>query len=153
MFILGMISVFVGISLLAPDESKGGEVKDSPLVSVTSSSVSADVDRMVMMPPEDSQIKDMTSLGQAMLTKARNLAVKAKNVCSLSLGLGEDSIHASSVLVMPMVSSKMTGVRKSGFERGKFFSHGGTSLGWSSRMTTDEDGAKLMEETTSLLIE
>ncbi|KAM7509345.1 hypothetical protein LguiA_019798 [Lonicera macranthoides] len=154
MFILGMISVFVGISLLAPDESKGGEVKDSPLVSVTSSNTSPDVDRLVM-PPEDSQIKDMRSLGQAMLTKARNLAVKAKNVCSLSLGLGEDSIHASSVLVMPMVSSKMTGFRKSGFERGKFFyhSHGSGSSGWSSRMTADEDGAKLLEETTSMLIE
>ena len=29
MFILGMMSVFVGISLLAPDEPRGSEVKDS----------------------------------------------------------------------------------------------------------------------------
>jgi hypothetical protein len=161
MFILGMVSVFVGISLLAPDESKGGEVKDSPLVSVTSSS---DTDRIAMMSHEESQIKDMTSLGQikdmtslgqAVLTKARILAIKAKNVCSLSLGFGDDSIHASSVLVMPMVSSKMTGFRRSGSERRKFsFSPSHGNRGWSSRMTTNDGNAKSMEEeSTSLLIE
>lgn len=35
--------------------------------------------------------------------------------CSFSLGLGEDSIHASSVFVMPVVSSRMTGFRGTGF--------------------------------------
>ena len=71
MFILGMMSVFIGISLLAPDESKGNfimgvanfkhienkagnlfwkfsgsEVKDnSSLVSVVSSSISTEEDR------------------------------------------------------------------------------------------------------------
>ncbi|KAK2968836.1 hypothetical protein RJ640_028229 [Escallonia rubra] len=49
MFILGMISVFIGISLLAPDESKGGEDKESSLVSVTSSSMSTDVDRYTIL--------------------------------------------------------------------------------------------------------
>lgn len=39
--------------------------------------------------------------------------------CSLSLGLGEDSIHASSVLVMPMVSSKITGFRGNRFDKTK----------------------------------
>lgn len=45
MFILGMMCVFIGISLLAPDELKGSEVKDSSLVSVVSSSMSTEVDR------------------------------------------------------------------------------------------------------------
>ncbi|KAK3011346.1 hypothetical protein RJ639_012797 [Escallonia herrerae] len=143
MFILGMISVFVGISLLASDESKGGEDKDSSLVSVTSSSMSTDVDRVVM-PSEDSEIKDVRSLGRAMLLKFANVVLKAKAACSLSLGLGEDSIHASSVLVMPMVSSKITGFRGSGFERRKFLSHG-----W-SRIVGDEDREKMLE-TTSML--
>ncbi|KAA8548310.1 hypothetical protein F0562_004739 [Nyssa sinensis] len=146
MFILGMISVFIGISLLAPDESKGGEVKDSSLISVTSSSPSTDVDRL-LIPSEDPQIKDMRSLVRVMLMKASNMIVKAKTACSLSLGLGEDSIHASSVLVMPMVSSKITGFRGSGFDRAKFFSL--RSHGW-SRITVDEDGVKMLE-TTSML--
>lgn len=35
----------------------------------------------------------------------------------MSLGLGEDSLNASSALVMPMVSSKMTGFRGNAFDR------------------------------------
>ncbi|KAA8530041.1 hypothetical protein F0562_004750 [Nyssa sinensis] len=148
MFILGMISVFIGISLLAPDETKGGEVQDSSLVSVTSSSHSTDVDRPVV-PSEDTQIKDMRSLVRVLLMKASNMVVKAKTACSLSLGLGEDSIHASSVLVMPMVSSKITGFRGGGFDQTKLFSL--RSPGW-CKISVDEDGAKLLE-TTSMLSE
>ena len=66
--------------------------------------------------------------------------------CSLSLGLGEDSIHASSVLVMPMVSSKITGFRGSGLDRARFFPR---SSGW-SKISGDEDGMKMLE-TTSML--
>ncbi|XP_059643207.1 probable magnesium transporter NIPA8 [Cornus florida] len=146
MFILGMISVFIGISLLAPDESKGGEVKDSSLISVTSSNVSTDADRL-LMPSEDAQIKDMRSLGRAMLVKAADMVVKAKTACSLSLGLGEDSIHASSVLVMPMVSSKITGFRGSGFDRARFFSL--RNPGW-SKISVEDDGAEVLETTTML---
>ncbi|KAE9446109.1 hypothetical protein C3L33_22067, partial [Rhododendron williamsianum] len=140
MFIVGMISVFIGISLLAPDEAKGGEVKDSALVSVASSSISTDVDRC------NTQIKDIRSLVQAMRVKAAEVLVKAKAACSLSLGLGENSLHASSVLVMPMVSSKMTGFRGSGFDRTKFSLR---SSGW-TQISGDEDTEKMLE-TTSML--
>ena len=50
-----------------------------------------------------------------------------QNACAFSLGFGEDSINASAVLVMPMVSSKITGFRGSGFERS----------GWTKISTTD----------------
>ncbi|GFZ16259.1 magnesium transporter, putative [Actinidia rufa] len=140
MFILGMISVFIGISLLAPDDAKGGEVKDSALVSVASSRISTDVDRLVV-PSEDTEIKDTKSAVRVVLMKAVDVAA-----CSLSLGLGEDSIHASSVLVMPMVSSKITGFRGSGLDRARFFRR---SSGW-SKISGDEDGMKMLE-TTSML--
>ncbi|KAI3472619.1 hypothetical protein Pfo_029189 [Paulownia fortunei] len=143
MFILGMISVFIGISLLAPDESKGGEIKDTALISVTASQPH-DVDRFVM-PSEDSQIKDMRSLVRMVRMKAVNLIVKTKAACSLSLGLGEESIHASSVLVMPMVSSKITGFRGNGLNRNKLFSF--RAPGWSR---IDEDGENLLQTTTIL---
>ncbi|XP_076923248.1 putative magnesium transporter NIPA8 [Bidens hawaiensis] len=65
MFILGMISVFIGISLLAPDESKGGEVMDSQLSSITSSKVNTDLERLT----EDSPITNMKSFARAMATK------------------------------------------------------------------------------------
>ncbi|GMP29936.1 hypothetical protein CsSME_00004836 [Camellia sinensis var. sinensis] len=144
MFILGMISVFIGISLLAPDEAKGGEAKDSALVSVASSSLSTEVDRLVVL-PEDTQIKDMRSLVRAMVMKAANMVVKAKAACSLSIGLGEDTIHASSVLVMPMVSSKINGFRGSSFDRAKFSNT--RRYGWSNISGEDEEGMKMLETT------
>lgn len=146
MFVLGVIFVFIGISLLAPDDSKGAEGKDTSLVSVTSS-LSTDTERLVM-PTEDSQIKDTSSFARTVKLKAANLMVKAKAACSLSLGLGEDSLHASSVLVMPMVSSKITGFRGNGFGRTKLFSARGS--GWSKLSVDEEDGGDVLE-TTSML--
>lgn len=139
MFILGMVSVFVGISLLAPDESKGGEIKDITSTAMTSSSLPTDVDRLATS-SEDSQIKDMRSLGRAMLMKVANVALKAKAAWSLSLGLGEDT---PSVLVMPMVSSRITGFRGSSFHRPKLFSSHRSS-DW-SKIAVDEDSANLLD--------
>lgn len=145
MFILGMISVFVGISLLAPDESKGGEVKDGSLV-LTTSNLLQDEERL-LMPSEDSQIKDIRSFGRVMLMKAANMIVKAKAACSVSLGFGEDSLHASSVLVMPMVSSKITGFRGGGLDRAKLLSARGP--GW-NKFAVDKDSEKILETTAML---
>nr|GLL16385.1 probable magnesium transporter NIPA8 [Ipomoea trifida] len=133
MFVLGVMCVFIGISLLAPDDSKGTETKDSSLVSA--SSLSNDVERLIM-PLEDPQLKDVKSFSHLVLMKAVNLIVKAKAACSLSLGLGDDSLQASSVLVMPMVSSKMTGFRGNGVDQAKLFSARGQ--GW-RRISVDED--------------
>ncbi|KAL3653904.1 hypothetical protein CASFOL_003585 [Castilleja foliolosa] len=143
MFILGMISVFIGISLLAPDESKGGEIKDTTLISVEATHPS-DVDRFVT-PFEDSQIKDMGLLRRIVWIKAADLIDRIKAACSLSLGLGEESIHASSVLTMPMVSSKITGFRGNVLERNKFSFK---SLPDWNRI--DEDSEKLLQTTTIL---
>ncbi|XAR52066.1 hypothetical protein NMG60_11006919 [Bertholletia excelsa] len=147
MFIIGMFSVFIGISLLAPDEIKGGETKDSALASIASSSITTDAERLTV-PPEGNQVKDMRSLMRTMLMKAADMAIKAKVACSLSLGLGEDSIHASSVLVMPMVSSKITGFRGSGFDRPKLSPL--RSTGW-DKITGDENAVKMLEETSRLI--
>lgn len=142
MFILGMMSVFIGISLLAPDESKGSEVKDnSSLVSVVSSSISTEEDRLVE-PSEDAHSKDPRSFMQGVVMKAMDIIAKAKTACALSLGVGEDSINASAVLVMPMMSSKITGFRGNGFDRAKIFSL--RNAGW-SKISTDEDGAKMLD--------
>lgn len=143
MFILGMMSVFIGISLLAPDESKGSEVKDnSSLVSVVSSSISTEEDRLVE-PSEDAHSKDPRSFMQGVVMKAMDIIAKAKTACALSLGVGEDSINASAVLVMPMMSSKITGFRGNGFDRAKIFSL--RNAGW-SKISMDEDGAKMLDK-------
>lgn len=65
-----------------------------------------------------------------------------QTACALSLGSGEDSINASAVLVMPMVSSKITGFRGSGFDRAKIFSL--RNAGW-SKISMDEEGAKMLD--------
>ncbi|KDP41887.1 hypothetical protein JCGZ_26905 [Jatropha curcas] len=139
MFILGMTCVFIGISLLAPDEPRGGEVKDNAsLVSVMSSSES---DRLVN-PVEDAHNNDPRTFVQGVTAKAMEVLAKAKAACSLSLGFGEDSINASAVLVMPMVSSKITGFRGSVFDRPKIFSL--RNSGW-SKISMDEDGVKVLD--------
>ncbi|KAI6700908.1 hypothetical protein NL676_015232 [Syzygium grande] len=142
MFILGMTSVFVGISLLAPDESRGGEVKDNPsLSSVTSSGISSEADRLIVS-SGDGHSKEMRSFVQEMTLRITDILVRAKNACSVSLGFTDDSINASAVLVMPMVSSKITGFRSTGFDRSKVLSM--KNFGW-SRISLDEEGAKMMD--------
>ncbi|KAH0973480.1 hypothetical protein GBA52_025636 [Prunus armeniaca] len=142
MFILGMMSVFVGISLLAPDDSKGAEVKDnSSLVSVMSSTIPKEAGRLAV-PSEDVQIRDTRSFVQGILMKISDTIVKAKTACALSLGFGEDSINASAVLVMPMVSSKITGFRGNGFDRAKIFSMKNSD--W-TKISMDEDATKMLE--------
>ncbi|KAI3825336.1 hypothetical protein L1987_06818 [Smallanthus sonchifolius] len=75
-----MISVFIGISLLAPDDSKGGEVMDSP-----SSKVNTDVESLLI--EELPSIKDMKSLARAVATKATAATMRANSTCTLLLGI------------------------------------------------------------------
>ncbi|KAI3409162.1 putative magnesium transporter [Psidium guajava] len=147
MFILGMTSVFVGISLLAPDESRGGEVKDNPsLASVTSSGISSEADRLIA-PCGDGHSKETRSFMQELTFRIMDILVRAKNACSVSLGFTDVSINASAVLVMPMVSSKITGFRGTGFDRSKVFSM--KNFGW-SRISLDEEGAKMVDSAVVL---
>lgn len=126
----------------------------------------------ISMPPEESKITDMKSFSNTMRMKAANLIVKTKVIYviyiavfsltvhrdvkistsitlqaafSLSFGFGEESINASAVLVMPMVSSKITGFRGNGLDRTKLFSFRTPS--WSR---IDEDGENLLETTAML---
>lgn len=145
MFIMGMISVFIGISLLAPDETKGGEGKDSSLDAITSSGVPTDEERLVTS--EETEITDRKAYLRLMLTKATNVLAKAKTGCLLALGLGEDTINASSVLVMPMVSSKITGFRGNAADRAKYLPM--RNSGW-SKIPMDEDSAKLIETSSTV---
>ena len=68
-----------------------------------------------------------------------------QTACLLALGLGEDAINASSVLVMPMLSSKMTGFRGDAADRAKYFPM--RNAGW-SKILMDEDSAKLIEKSS-----
>ncbi|KAL5864645.1 hypothetical protein ACOSQ3_002159 [Xanthoceras sorbifolium] len=149
MFIMGMLSVFIGISLLAPDESKGAEIKDnSSLVSVMSKSMSTEVDGLIPS-SGDAQNRETRSFVQGVSKKISDAIAKAKSVCTLSLGFGEDSINASAILVMPMVSSKITtGFRGNKLDRVKIFSL--RNSGW-SRISMDEEGEKMLHNDSSVL--
>ncbi|RLN08003.1 putative magnesium transporter NIPA8 isoform X1 [Panicum miliaceum] len=115
MFVLGMTFVFLGISLLAPDDSKAADTKDAS--SATEESV-IDMDRNGKMHMEETQADGSNSFVTSVKVKAKRVLLKAKSACSMSLGLGEESISASSVLAMPMVSSRTTGFR--GNDRSKY---------------------------------
>ncbi|AQK52785.1 putative magnesium transporter NIPA8 [Zea mays] len=99
MVVLGMTFVFVGISLLAPDDTKGLNGK---------------------MQMEETDTDDSNSFVTSVKAKAKRVLLKAKSACSMSLGLGEDTISASSVLAMPMVSSRTTGFRGIEDDRSKY---------------------------------
>lgn len=72
-----------------------------------------------------------------------------QTACSMSLGLGEDSINASAVLVMPMVSSKINGFRGNRLDRAKLFNVKNSGSDWSG-ISIDEEGAKLLETSAGL---
>ncbi|XP_061375704.1 probable magnesium transporter NIPA8 [Gastrolobium bilobum] len=147
MFILGMTCVFIGISLLAPDESKGAEAKDSSVDSIVSSGISTEAKRLVES-SEEARNTDTRSFIKGTTKKISDMLVKAKATCALSLGFGEDTIHASSVFVMPMMSSRMTGFRGSGLERARVMSM--RNSGWHNIPVEEEDAVKLLETSTSL---
>ncbi|KAM3227133.1 hypothetical protein ACQJBY_059201 [Aegilops geniculata] len=105
MFVLGMTFVFIGISLLAPDENKGENKGNC---------------RSRKLPMEEMEVDDMDSLSTSVKVKAKRILSRAKSACSMSLGLGEETISASSVLAMPMVSSRTTGFRGIQTDRSKY---------------------------------
>ena len=73
-------------------------------------------------------------------------------VCSASVGLGEETLNASSVLVMPMVSSRTTGFRGNNFDRARFIPL--RNPGWPDLRIDeeeDDDDDMAMRETRSLL--
>lgn len=150
MFLLGMTFVFIGISLLAPDDSKGNDTKDSSCLSPSAvESLGTDINRVATL--EENEINDLNSFIHSMAMKAKSLIAKTKATCSFSLGLGEESINASSVLVMPMVSSRTTGFRGANFNRAKFIPLRNTD--WSNpSIDEDDDDDGEMRDTRSLLL-
>lgn len=99
------------------------------------------------MSPLEAQNKDARSFVKATLIKITEFLVKAKTTCALSLGLGEDTINASSVFVMPMMSSRMNGFRGNTLERSRILSM--RNFGW-SKIPMDEDPGKLLETSSGV---
>ncbi|KAG0485670.1 hypothetical protein HPP92_009749 [Vanilla planifolia] len=115
MFLLGMSFVFIGICLLAPDDIKGVDAKDSS----SSQSLASVLNRASKLATEEAEMNDPKSFACAMLAKAKTTFSRAKTTFSISVGLCDESINPSSALLMPMVSSRTTGFRGniSGFIR------------------------------------
>jgi len=120
--------------------------QSSSLDSIVSSSVPTEEDRLIPQSSEDGHSKDTRVVVQGMYMKAADLIAKTKTACLAALGFGEDSINASAILVMPMVSSKITGFRGNGLERAKILSMRGS--GW-SKLAMEEEGTRMLEKTIS----
>ncbi|KAI7754576.1 hypothetical protein M8C21_003766 [Ambrosia artemisiifolia] len=89
----------------------------------------------------------MKSFARAMATKASAAVIRAKSACTLMLGMGDDTMHASSVFAMPMVSSKMTGFRGVNSDRSKLLSLRSPS-GW-NRIPVVEETVNMMDSISS----
>ncbi|KAK8938945.1 hypothetical protein KSP39_PZI011386 [Platanthera zijinensis] len=134
MFALGMSFVFVGITLLAPDESKGGETKESYSLTFSSArSLESDVNcSSASTLTQGTEILFPKSSSHGIFASARAVFAKAKATC-----LSEETINASSVIVMPMVSSRTTGFRGTIFDRAKFIPL--RTAGWSEPTSVEDD--------------
>ncbi|VAI57164.1 unnamed protein product [Triticum turgidum subsp. durum] len=132
MFLLGMTFVFIGISLLAPDENKVADTKDGSnatkdaAIDMNSEAHVSGNCRPRKLPMEETEVDDMDSFSTSVKVKAKCILSRAKSACSMSLGLGEETISASSVLAMPMVSSRTTGFRGIRTDRSKYIPLGST---------------------------
>lgn len=125
MFVLGMTFVFIGISLLAPDDNKadtkdGSSVTQGPMIDMNSEAHVSGNCRPRKLQMEETEVDDTDSFSTSVKVKAKRILSRAKSACSMSLGLGEETISASSVLAMPMVSSRTTGFRGTGTDRSKY---------------------------------
>ncbi|KAF6986116.1 hypothetical protein CFC21_003901 [Triticum aestivum] len=126
MFVLGMTFVFIGISLLAPDENKVADTKDGSnatkdaAIDMNSEAHVSGNCRPRKLPMEETEVDDMDSFSTSVKVKAKHILSRAKSACSMSLGLGEETISASSVLAIPMVSSRTTGFRGIRTDRSKY---------------------------------
>ncbi|KMZ64461.1 hypothetical protein ZOSMA_36G00680 [Zostera marina] len=120
MFLLGMVFVFIGISLLAPNENKSEDPKTYSGSSSTSQGIPAAYTMRIPIQTNEAADPRMRTFTRSISTKMASIVEKAKTACTASLGLSNESINASSVLVMPMVSSKTTGFRGTFFDRSKF---------------------------------
>lgn len=81
MFILGMLCVFIGISLLAPDDTRSNETKDnntSSLDSVVTSGMGTEEDRLIPTSYEDGHSKDTRVVAKGVYMKAADLLAKTK---------------------------------------------------------------------------
>lgn len=143
MFLIGISLIFAGIFLLAPDDSKAtddskGSGSKLPSPSVQESSpLMHTFDRSFEESLDQINTKEGRSLVQSLLTNAKMFVGKAKTACTLSLGLGQDQIHASSVLVMPMVPSRMSGFRVNALNPIKL--HSVANASWIDIIEKDDD--------------
>lgn len=71
-----------------------------------------------------------------------------QSTCTLLMGMGDDTMHASSVFAMPMVSSKMTGFRAVGNDRSKLLSLR-SPTGWSRIPVVVEESVNMLDTTSS----
>ncbi|CAM0945798.1 unnamed protein product [Alopecurus aequalis] len=131
MFILGMTFVFIGISLLAPDDSKadtteGAGGTQGSTIDLNSEGYVSGNCRPRKLQMEVTEVDDKDSFSTSVKVKAKRILSRAKSACSMSLCLGEETISGSSVLAMPMVSSRTTGFRGAGTDRSKYIPLGST---------------------------
>jgi len=77
---------------------------------------------------EETDTDDSISFVTSVKVNAKRVLSKAKSACSMSLGLGESTISASSVLAMPMVSSRTTGFRGIENDRPNCYLYGASSV-------------------------
>lgn len=98
-FALGILTLFLGILMLAPDVSDGP--KASPWVD--SEEASPFLERSQTQMQEQNSSK--SSLMHHISRVAAKVAIKAKNACKLSFGLDENRTHVTSVFAMPMIAS------------------------------------------------
>ncbi|KAG6479727.1 hypothetical protein ZIOFF_063199 [Zingiber officinale] len=94
------VTRFLLVRYRTPDNSNGSKIKDSSSLPSSAQGFPTDMNRLAKLSSEETGVSDAAG--------------------SLPLGLGEDSINASSVFAMPMLASRTRGFRPTLFDRPKF---------------------------------
>ncbi|XP_024523439.1 probable magnesium transporter NIPA8 isoform X1 [Selaginella moellendorffii] len=111
MFIVGIVALFVGILLLAPQGSSSNSeaFKVTKPDDVESASLIANADRPLVS--EQGRLSRARGVIQSIAVDALSMVGRAKTAYKMTMGFGQDQIHASSVFSMPMVSSSRSSWR------------------------------------------
>ncbi|XP_024371631.1 probable magnesium transporter NIPA8 isoform X2 [Physcomitrium patens] len=101
MFGVGVLALFVGMSLLAPQApqlgSKGSSTK-------TENESETELAPLISNAPSDNREPRRISV-QPMHTDTAAVVGQAKSAARMTVGLGQDGIHASFIFSMPMIAS------------------------------------------------
>jgi hypothetical protein len=127
MFGLGLVFLFIGMTLLAPESPKGQGARTGPPGSPIESVPLMDLVDGHIVSGGERDFGHKRTFVQLMMKDALALLQRAKTTCQMTLGIGQDRMPATSVFAMPMLASSRIQWRTANLKND-----------WLTRLSTEE---------------